>query len=176
MEITGPKPQYRFLYAVPPEALSKIAYIFDYRHLDGRDPADYSDKLGDAVQRWRERSPSDARSLFYRCGPGFIVGYDRRPGFESADYRFEGVTAKIYLGCDSGATPNALHAALVAEGYDTFSIEELEEYLNGLVDSRLMYREGNQFLSLAVAWPGAQNEPRMQSDASMHHKLLRSEA
>jgi ribosomal peptide maturation radical SAM protein 1 len=171
LEVTGPKWQYRFLYAISPEALGMIAYHFDHQYVDGRNPAAYSDKLREAVQRWQERSPSDARSLFYRRGPGFIIVFDRRPGFDSAEYRFDGAAAKIYLGCDSGATANALHSALLADGDGTFSVEEIEEYLNELVKSRLMYREGDLFLSLAIAYHKGQLESDDQPDTPAKHNI-----
>ena len=41
IELTGPLPQYKFLYSVSSEALSNLAYDFEHRYLDGRDPETY---------------------------------------------------------------------------------------------------------------------------------------
>jgi ribosomal peptide maturation radical SAM protein 1 len=158
LELTGPEPQYRFLYPVSPEALTNIAYDFGHRYLDGRDPHTYAARTREAVQRWRSAGCSALGSLFYRCGPGFIIIEDRRPGIEPADYRFDGVEARIYLGCDGGATPAALIKALGVDGEDSFDEQEIEEYLNELVAARLVYREGNSFLSLAIAANAAGRE------------------
>jgi len=151
LEIVGPEPSYRFLYDIPPDSLFNLAYDFEHRYVDGRDPATYTADVGAAVQRWRDVSREAAGSLFYRRGPGFILVHDRRPGFEQADYRFEGAEASIYLGCDAGITSTDLSAALGNAGYDSFNAPEIEEYLQELVDARLIYREGNRFLSLAIA-------------------------
>jgi hypothetical protein len=139
------------LYSVPPDVLANLAYTFEYRYSDGRDPKTYTKNLVEAVERWREVAPQAAGALAYRRGPGFLLVHDRRPGFEPADYRFDGIEAKIYLACDAGNTAAQIHRQLAAAGDDTLDTSEVERYLEELVDVRLMYREGKSFLSLAVA-------------------------
>jgi ribosomal peptide maturation radical SAM protein 1 len=151
IEILGPLPHYRFLYSIAPQELSNLAYAFEYRYADGRDPQSYAKPLGEAIERWRDLKVRAAGSLSYRRGPGFLLVQDRRPGFETADYRFDGAEAKIYVACDAGATAAEIHRQLVAEGDHTIGVAEIENYLQELVESRLMYREGKSFLSLAVA-------------------------
>jgi len=164
LELTGPEPPYRYLYQVSPDALRNIAYEFGHRYKDGRDPETYTEKMREAVRRWRERSPAGVNSLFYRCGPGFVTVYDRRPGFEAADYRLEGAEAKIYLGCDGGATPDALCRNVTDDRNEPFGVGEIEEFLNELVESRLVYREGKRFLSLAIAARGDAKDFQLRSD------------
>jgi len=147
----GPLPHYRFLYSVPSEKLSDLAYDFEYRYADGRDPQTYAKALGEAIEHWREVKVRAAKSLSYRRGPGFLIVQDRRPGFETADYRFDGAEAKICLACDAGATAAEIYRQFVAEGDDAIDVVEIENYLKKLVEARLMYREGKAFLSLAVA-------------------------
>ena len=55
---------------------------------------------------------------------------DRRPAFETADYRFDGVEGKIYLACDAGATAAEIHRQFVAEGDDTIDVVEIECFSN----------------------------------------------
>jgi ribosomal peptide maturation radical SAM protein 1 len=150
IELTGPLPQYRFLYSVPSEALTNLAYDFEHRYLDGRDPETYVTGLRDAVARWRQFSEDDPGYLCYRRGPGFLSVEDRRAGLESADYRFDGIEEKIYLACDAGATAQHLSIQLGMNGEEELDPQEIEEYLDELVQARLMYREGNCFLSLAI--------------------------
>ena len=151
IEIIGPLPHYRFLYSVAPEALSNLAYDFEYRYSDGRDPSTYTKNLAEAVARWRELGGHAVGSLSYRRGPGFLLVQDRRPGLESADYRFDGIEANIYLACDAGATAADICRQLNPEGGSGMDAIEVENYLRELVDARLMYREGKSFLSLAIA-------------------------
>jgi hypothetical protein len=80
-----------------------------------------------------------------------LLVQDRRPGLDTADYRFDGIEAKIYLACDAGATAADVCRQLSAEGDKTMDAGEIENYLQELVDVRLMYREGKSFLSLAIA-------------------------
>jgi ribosomal peptide maturation radical SAM protein 1 len=156
LQIVGPQGQYQFLYAIPPEALSNLAYVFEHRYVDGRDPETYTKELAEAVARWRELAPRAKGTLFYRRGPGFLLIQDRRPGLETADYRFDGVEAKIYLACDAGTTASEIHRQLVAEGDENVGTEEIERYLQELVDAKLLYREGKSFLSLAIAMGGVE--------------------
>ena len=151
IEVLGPLPHYRFLYSIAPEALNNLAYDFEYRYSDGRNPEAYTKGLAEAVDRWRELNERATGSLFYRRGPGFLLVYDRRPGLEAADYRFDGIEAKIYLACDSGTTAAQICRQLAAEGDKSIDVVEIENYLQELVEANLMYREANSFLSLAVA-------------------------
>lgn len=155
IEVLGPLPHYSFLYSVAPEALNNLAYDFEFRYLDGRDPDSYTKNLAEALRRWREVREHAIGSLSYRRGPGFLLVQDRRPGLETADYRFDGIEAKIYLACEAGATAAQIHKQVVAEGEGSVDLSDIETYLHELVQARLMYREANSFLSLAIAVGGS---------------------
>ena len=71
---------------------------------------------------------------------------DRRSGLEAADYRLDGIEAKIYLACDAGATAAEICRKLKAEGNLSIDASEIGDYLQQLVRARLMYREGKSFL------------------------------
>ena len=150
IELTGPMPQYRFLYSVSSKALSNLAYDFEHRYLDGRDPETYVTGLRDAVNQWRQFSKDGPGYLCYRRGPGFLSVEDRRAGLEAADYRFDGIEGKIYLACDAGATVDHLSTQFAVSDDEDLDAQEIEEFLDDLVQARLMYREGNCFLSLAI--------------------------
>lgn len=171
LEIVGPQPHYKFLYSVSPDVLANLAYAFEHRYSDGRDPKTYTKDLENAVARWREVAPHSAGTLAYRRGPGFLLVHDRRPGLEPADYRFDDVEAKIYLACDAGNTAAQIYRQLVAEGEDSLDAEEIERYLEELVDVKLMYREGKSFLSLAVAVRNAEAVVLMDTPETNHSTL-----
>jgi ribosomal peptide maturation radical SAM protein 1 len=159
IEILGPLPHYRFLYDIAPEALCNLAYDFEYRYSDGRNPQTYTKDLAEAVERWSELKERAVGSLSYRRGPGFLLVQDRRPGLEAADYRFDGVEAKIYLACDAGTTAVEICRQLAAEGDNSIDAAEIEGYLQELVEAKLMYREAKSFLSLAVAVSSTEAPP-----------------
>jgi ribosomal peptide maturation radical SAM protein 1 len=154
IEIVGPMPYYRFLYPVPPPSLSNLVYDFQHRYRDGRDPSSYTQRMKEATDRWRESAASGLKSLSYRRGPGFLIVNDRRPGLEEADYEFEDVEAKIYLACDAGATVERIRSLLLVEDDGAPETDEIQEFVDDLVSARLMYREGNSYLSLAIAETG----------------------
>jgi ribosomal peptide maturation radical SAM protein 1 len=171
IEILGPLPHYRFLYSVAPEALSNLAYDFEFRYADGRDPEAYTKGLGEALERWRGLKGRAIGSLSYRRGPGFLIVSDRRPGLEAADYRFDGLEAKIYLACDSGTTAAQISRQLLAEGNNRIDVVEIENYLQELVEAKLMYREANSFLSLAVA-TRSEEAPPPAGTREVHNSVL----
>jgi hypothetical protein len=146
----GPLPKYKFLYSVSSEALSNLAYDFEHRYLDRRDPETYITGLRDAVDRWRQFSEDDPGYLGYRRGPGFVTVEDRRAGLEAADYTFDGIEGKIYLACDAGATADHLSTQFAVDCNEELDAKVIEEFLDQLVQAQLMYREGNSFLSLAI--------------------------
>ncbi len=154
IEIIGPQQQYKSLYPISEGALVDLAYDFDFRFKDDRDPETYVGKLKDTVKTWRHLNKDDRGFLHYRKGPDFIIVEDRRAGFEQADYQFDGIEGKIYLACDGGATTDQLFGMISKDNNEIIEKDELEAYLDELVEAGLMYREGNRFLSLAIAING----------------------
>jgi ribosomal peptide maturation radical SAM protein 1 len=150
LEVTGPLPHYRFVYPVDEATLNDLAYTFEYRHLDGRDPETYAGHLCRAIERWQAAGESAFRSLRYRRGPGFLTITDRRPNLEAADYTFDETEALIYLACEDGATAAQVYESVRGAGIEDVSAEEVQEFLDELVDSRLAFQENGQYLALAL--------------------------
>jgi ribosomal peptide maturation radical SAM protein 1 len=150
LEIVGPAPHYRLIYPADEAALADLAYFFEYRHADGRDPETYVGPLRHAIEQWRANEETGYRALRYRRGPGFIVIRDQRPGLEHADYTFDDLEARIYLACEDGATAAGALAALGPAGSENLGVDEVREFLDELVDMRLAYEEGGRYLALAL--------------------------
>lgn len=150
LEVLGPRWWYEHVYSVDQATLMDLAYSFEYRHLDGRDPEGYVAPLRDAVEAWRAAWPSSYRTLQYRRGPGFLVIHDRRPGLPRADYSLEEREARLYLACEDGATAAETHAALDAADTADLDIEDVEEFFEELIALGLMYEEGGRYLALAL--------------------------
>ena len=68
LEITGPWPWYRYVYDLDEATLMDLAYAFEYRHLDGRDPATYVGPLQCAIETWRGASLTSYGGLRYHGG------------------------------------------------------------------------------------------------------------
>jgi len=105
LEVVSPFPYYRFVYPTDVATLTKLAYSFEYRYRDGRDPESYVEPLRPVIDAWQAGREDGYRSLSYRRGPGFLMIRDRRPNLEAADYTLEDREAQIYLACEDGARP-----------------------------------------------------------------------
>jgi hypothetical protein len=92
---------------------------------------------------------------------------DRRPGLKAADYRFDGIEARIYLACDAGTSAAQIYSQIVAEGDSSLDLLAIETYLQELVEAKLMYREGKNFLSLAIGVSGTETPfPRLSPESN----------
>jgi hypothetical protein len=77
---------------------------------------------------------------------------DGRPHSDRANYTLGEREAAIYLACEDGATPGEAHRALRAAGVGELGVEEIREFLDELVRSRLVFAEGGRYLALALPW------------------------
>jgi hypothetical protein len=150
LEIVGPLSYYRFIYPTDERTLSDLAYSFDYRYRDGRDPESYVEALRPVIDDWQASREDGYRSLSYRRGPGFLVIRDRRPNLEPADYTLEDREARIYMACHEGATPVEAYEIVRAAGNCHINPDEVREFLDELLGSRLVYEDGGRYLALAV--------------------------
>ena len=150
LEVVGPRPHYRFAYPCDESKLTDLAYSFDYHYCNGQRPENYIGNIKEAIQQWQSCYEAEGTSLQYWKGPGFLMITDRRPGMESCDYRMDEEESRIYLACDGGATPKAIWETLKNDGGVTATIDDIEEYLQELVDAKLIYEEDGCYLSLAV--------------------------
>jgi len=157
IEIAGPRWWFSHVYGLDDETLNDLAYAFEYRHLDGRQPEAYGAPMARAIEAWRAGWPASYRSLRYRRGPDFLSIQDRRPGREFADYTFGSNEAAIYLACDEGATAAEACAAVHAADGADIDVDEAEEFLRHMVELRLMYTEKKRYLALAL--PATLPEP-----------------
>jgi ribosomal peptide maturation radical SAM protein 1 len=151
LEVPGPLPWYRLVYPTDDATLADLAYSFDYRHADGRDPETYVRPLREAIEAWHAAKASGGyRALRYRRGPGFLVIEDRRHDLEPADYSFSEREARLFLACEDGATAAEAHRALGEADRADLDVDDVQEFLDDLVTSRLMYEEDGHYLGLAL--------------------------
>jgi ribosomal peptide maturation radical SAM protein 1 len=150
LKIIGPGAHYRFAYPCDELTLSDLAYSFDYQYLDDRRPEEYTGAIREVIEGWQANYDPGDGSLCYRRGPEFLIINDRRPNLEPCDYRLGETEAQIYLACDSGASPAKIREALLPDVNGAISVEEIAEYLEELVEARLVYEEDGRYLSLAV--------------------------
>ncbi len=150
LEILGPPAWMRWVYPdVDSASLEDLVCGFQYRYLDGRDPEAYTAPLMRAIHAWRTTTRTGFRSLRYKRGPGFLVIRDRRPSVQPADYTFGADEAGVYLACDGGATPAGVCRRMRDRGVE-LRAADVKTFLDGLTKQRLVYREGDRYLALAL--------------------------
>lgn len=141
---------YRHLYDVDEGTLEDVAYHFEYQYADGRDPESYVVGARAALDSWRRDYTANRGRLVYRCGPDFLKIHDSRPRIGEHEYLLGQAEAVIFMACDAGNTPAAIRRAFDPEGGLGLDDDEIRRFLDELVAERIVYREGDHYLSLAL--------------------------
>jgi ribosomal peptide maturation radical SAM protein 1 len=151
-EIIGPPPHARVVYPVDEAALADLVHSFEYRRTDGCDPETYVGGVRRVIEDWtKSHAAGGYRSLRYGRGPGFLRIIDRRPNVPARDYTLGGPEAAIYMACDDGATPAEVRNALQPATAIAYGVEAIRAFLDELVALRLVYRERDSYLALALS-------------------------
>jgi ribosomal peptide maturation radical SAM protein 1 len=140
-----PFSMYEYLYPLPPEKVANLAYFFEYKYSDGRDPNTYIQPVVEQIQKWKNNYGGDLIKQY--AGESELMIEDTRVPGRHHNYLFKGIQCKIYDLCDEIQSGTAITAFVASQGNDPSSVPP---FLQQLVDYRLMLREGNQYLSLAV--------------------------
>ena len=83
--------------------------------------------------------------LSYRDGLDFLIIRERRFGNNDMTHRLQGTSRRICLFCETQRSmPHIL------SHFPGFGEEKLRPFLRMMVDKRLMFNEGDLYLSLAV--------------------------
>jgi ribosomal peptide maturation radical SAM protein 1 len=147
----GPRRDYQFVYPMLDDVtLAELAYSFDYRHADGRNPTTYARPLREVVEMWHANREAGFGSLRHRRARKGLVVTDRRPGLPACEYRFDEVETAVYLACEDGATFEEIDGALRAADLATISRDDVQTFLDELTAARLVHRDGRRYLGLAL--------------------------
>ena len=165
-----PLAAYRHLYPFPEASLRRIAYSFDYDWASGRDPESYVGPVRDAVRDWQnepERGELLLRDGSYdRDGdgsgdepaPGEAGGVgisDTREGAARAWRTLSPLEAVVYEACDDICARDRLSAVVRQTLPEEMDAERrVDEALAAFVAERLMIRDGDRYLSLALREAG----------------------
>jgi hypothetical protein len=142
-----PASNYGLVYPFPEASLRRLAFFFDFDYADGRDPSTYTAPLLEMIEYWRANyCPGALTSI---SNGQVLMIHDRRPGAKQARFELTGLEKAAYEYCDAAHYLEAIHGHLLELGY-AVDKEALRHRLEGWVEDRLMLREGDRFLSLAV--------------------------
>jgi ribosomal peptide maturation radical SAM protein 1 len=150
LRAVGNHPWYRELF--PPELLARLVLLQKTYRGDRALQAKLWRPVRRGLQQWRReyhagkrRHPNDPL-LGYSDGGSFLIVRRRDGGSDSHEaFRFAGKSAAIYRYCDVRRT-----LADIERCFPGLRPLKLEQFLGELVAKRLMYQEGQEYLSLAV--------------------------
>jgi ribosomal peptide maturation radical SAM protein 1 len=152
LEAVQPAKFHSYIYPANQSILSRLAYFFEFKYEDGRDPETYIKQCRRVVNCWRDDYNYNYRSLTYRQGPDFIEITDQRTSttLKKATYILDEFESQIFLECENGASPAKILAKVQPNTRRLIRVEEIQSFLNTLVTKRLAYEENGQYLSLAL--------------------------
>jgi len=144
-----PWPSYSFVYPFDRRKLEGITDHFSFRYADGRQPFEYTRSLRRKVDEWANLWQTPDRShprLDMRAAGDDVVINDTRPCAGRGTQRLRGLAAKIYRQCDSVQSLDTLVRVFHGRAHDA----DLKENLEELVANKLMVKDEDKYLSLAV--------------------------
>lgn len=138
---------YPFVYDIDESAIARLAYFFEFDHVAPEQTVASTAELSRAVTDWTaEHVRSELLSIDF--GDTLLI-LDCRPGATDAATVLSGLDRTLYLACDGICGLNQLQALAAAHG-TTASRAAIEERVGPWLRARLMLREGDGLLSLAV--------------------------
>ena len=150
IRLQGPKPWYRFVHDTDEESLNELAYFFEHAYDDNRNPSDYVQPVYEIVELWNRDAEKNYRKLTVKRGPGFVQVVDGRTSAKGGTYTLDGVAGEAYLACERGATPHRVWSSLTPEFRSSVTEDDVREFLDQMVKTRLVYEENGHYLSLAI--------------------------
>jgi len=150
IEVGDPYEIRRLTYDLAPEEIANIEYFFTFRYKDKRNPDSYAASFIRNCARWRESWRRNFRKLSCRRTESGLRIHDARSNTGTATLLLDEAQTSIYLACDAGATVKAARSALSSQDQSRWSVEDVARFLEELTCRRLLFSEGDRYVSLAV--------------------------
>lgn len=151
-----PMTVYRYLYPLTDKDMFDIAYFYEYEFPNGSDPEIYIGKTLRQLDVWREAAGRGASLLARSPAKAVLIIEDTRPNAIRRQTTLTGWQKELYDFCDQARSWKAI-ARWLDEHAPKVLPEAAQRFLAQLVQARLMARDGEQYLSLAVAAPMPNN-------------------
>lgn len=140
---------YAPVFPLPQEEVEGLAYYFKCDHVAGELSA-YVGPVRHAVatwmDQWRGSDHERPRLDLYLVGPSAFLVIDTRPCAVKPAHRLEGIETHMYRHCDKARSVEHLVRDLAGLAGE----EEIREALATLVAARLLWRDGDLFVALAL--------------------------
>jgi ribosomal peptide maturation radical SAM protein 1 len=133
-------PAYFQIYPFAQEAVSNLAYYFDYDYNDQHDVMSYTNDLWHEVKKWCDlEGQSD---LFFVDNGSHLLIWDLRPASQHPLTVLSGIQRTLYEQCQAPQTLSDLKQST--------EIEDIQSILNPMLDRKLMIHDHKSYLSLAI--------------------------
>jgi ribosomal peptide maturation radical SAM protein 1 len=143
---------YGYIYPLPPASVANIAYFFEYDYEDGRQTKSYIQETIERAEVWKGNRGGDLIRE-YGESPELMLTYTR-PGRQHLLYPLNGIQREIYDYCQESKTRSSILKMVEARCDQSDEVDKaLEAFLDSMIERKLMIREGDQYLSLAVLRP-----------------------
>lgn len=169
-----PYPAYSYIYPFAKQSLANLAYFFTYRYNDERDIISYVRPIHEKVIEWQD---AHRRSeLFSIVKDEYLLIRDRRPVASKPLLVLSGLQRLLYDACDSIQSLGQLRQVATEHMRQEFSVRQVEDALQALVEQKLLLREGDLYLGLALPYTfvasDVQGETGQGTDRSPSRKII----
>lgn len=149
-----PSPFYKLLFPDSVD-LEKLAYYFTRKDTPVGNSIPYIQPSLEFIAQWQQAWKRRQWFCYYEKGPGFLTIYDNRPlapqsGATARKTTLRGLAAHVYLFCDEHRSFKAIREMLDNQNGTAIDPEVMRAMLHQLVSAKLMFEEGDRYLSLAV--------------------------
>lgn len=140
---------YSMLYPLSSEQIFNLAYFFQYEYEDGRQPQKYVEQTLKKIEQWKSGNGGELVK-YYGENPELLL-MDTRPTRRHSQIALNGIQREIYDYCDIKKSFREIMEFLNS-CYKITPDDELwvQQFLKQMLDWRLMIRENEYYLNLAI--------------------------
>lgn len=141
---------YDYIYPFGEEYTRKIAYHFDFKYSDDRDPSNYVENLREKIYEWKKiwKEGIPVLNMYHKRNQ--IIVTDTRPCALQRFHILSKETAKIYETCDAIHSVQSILIAINKQ-YPLIIEEDVQRILHDMLDKKLMISINDKYLSLATS-------------------------
>jgi ribosomal peptide maturation radical SAM protein 1 len=143
-----PFPAYNHVYRLPPDAVANLAYFFTFEYAAPQDVDTYTRPLATEIGKWQNCYSTSA--LFSVEKDDRLLIWDSRPIATEPLIVLAGHQKFIYMACDQIRTPGQILNLCTTHLNKPIDIAEISRSLETLTAQRIMIRQDESYLALAV--------------------------
>lgn len=156
-----PIASYKYLYPFNDSSLKRIAYYFDYDYDPSLNPDDYARDVIAYVNEWQQ-CPETGSLRVVKRPDNTLALIDTRSDASRQYVILRGIDREVYEYCDKLRSLQSIHKHVKdILPKRPFTLGQIRDFLQSLVDNKLMVTDGSRYLSLAL-----RSEPVIRKDVS----------